>query len=326
MRNFFFEKSKKVCKILFIHVLRSHLAKPGAGADEEAMSEPMFIAEVSSNHHRDLDRCLAFIDAAAGIGFDAVKFQLFRIDELFAPVILSRSPSHRARRAWELPPSMLPALAAHCAERQLAFACTPFDLEAVDLLAPHVAFFKIASYELLWHPLLEACARTGKPVVLSTGMATMAEIEAAVATLRAAGCERLTLLHCSSAYPTPPEEANLAAIGTIRTTTGCPTGWSDHTRCPAVIYRAVHTWAATAVELHLDLDGSGAEFAAGHCWLPEEIGPVIAAIRTGARADGDGVKQPNPAELPDRDWRADPVDGLRPLRHLRAGFCGEEEE
>jgi len=279
-----------------------------------------FIAEISSNHGHDLERSLRFIDVAAEIGCDSVKFQLFRIDELFAPEILSRSEAHRRRRLWELPLDFLPPLAERCRQRGIEFACTPFYLDAVAQLEPHVAFYKIASYELLWHELLTACARTGKPVVMSTGMATLEEIAAAVTALRAGGCRDLTLLHCTSAYPTPYAEANLAAIDTLRQATGCAIGWSDHTVEPGVIHRAVHRWRATQVEFHLDLDGSGAEYAAGHCWLPEQIGAVIRQVRRGFEADGSGRKEPVAAELSDRMWRADPVDGLRPLRAIRADF------
>ena len=285
---------------------------------------PFFIAEVSSNHHRDRERCRRFIVAAREAGFDAVKFQLFRIDQLFAPEILARSAEHRRRRDWELPPDMVPMLAQECREQGLAFACTPFDLEAVALLKPHVSFFKIASYELTWHDLLKACAATGLPVVLSTGMADMDEIRAAVACLRTAGCQDLTLLHCSSAYPTPADQANLAAIETLRREVGGAIGWSDHTRSPGVLFRAVFRWGVETIELHLDLEGDGAEYAMGHCWLPQEIAPVIREIRRGLAADGDGRKVPNPSELADREWRADPSDGLRPMRHLRTTWQGDE--
>jgi N-acetylneuraminate synthase len=155
-------------------------------------------------------------------------------------------------------------------------------------------------------------------VIISTGMATMPEIQAAVATLKRARCRDITVLHCVSAYPAPPEEANLSAIAAIRDQTRAAVGWSDHTRSPAVIERAVHHWGASAVEFHLDLDGKGAEYEAGHCWLPGEIAPVISRIREGERADGTGFKEPVAAELSDREWRADPSDGLRPLRHVRA--------
>jgi N-acetylneuraminate synthase len=286
-------------------------------------SRPLFIAEASSNHGRDLARAKAFVDAAADASCDAVKFQLFKIDRMFAPEILALSPKHRARAEWELPLAHLAPLAEHCSARKIQFSCTPFYLEAVAELAPFVDFYKVASYELLVSDLLKACAATGKPVVLSTGMATMEEIVAAARTLQAAGAKDITLLHCVSAYPTPASEANLSAIAAIRDATGLPTGWSDHTRRPSVIERAVHRWGARAVEFHLDLDGKGAEYAAGHCWLPHEIAPVIARIRESLVADGSGFKGPQPSELSDRDWRADPKDGMRPLRHIRASYKGE---
>ncbi|MBN9588673.1 MAG: N-acetylneuraminic acid synthase [Alphaproteobacteria bacterium 64-11] len=287
------------------------------------MDQPIFIAEASSNHGRDLDRARAFVDAAADAGCDAVKFQLFRIDRMFSPEILRQSPGHRARAEWELPLSHLAPLAKHCSERNIRFSCTPFYLEAVAELAPFVDFYKVASYELLVTDLLKACAATGKPVVLSTGMATLDEIAAAAATLKDAGAADITLLHCVSAYPTPASEANLSAIAAIREATGLKVGWSDHTRRPAVIERAVHRWNAAAVEFHLDLDGKGAEYAAGHCWLPDEIAPVIARIREAGVADGSGFKGPQPSELSDRDWRADPSDGMRPLKHVRLSYRGE---
>jgi len=279
-----------------------------------------FIAEVSSNHHRDLQRCYRFIDTAAAIGCSAVKFQLFRIDQLFAPEILQKSAMHRQRKTWELPLEFLPQLAARCRQQQIEFCCTPFYLAAVSELVPYVDFFKIASYELTWDALLQECAATGKPLVLSTGMADLAEIDHAVAVLREAGCRQLTLLHCVSGYPVPIAECNLAAIETLRQRYACPVGWSDHSVSPAVIQRAVHRWQAEMVEFHLDLDGDGAEFKAGHCWLPEPMATVIRQIGQGGTADGDGSKQPMPAELPDRDWRADPEDGLRPFKKLRSDY------
>ncbi len=202
---------------------------------ERHLAVPLFIAEASSNHGRDLSRAKSFVDAAADAGCDAVKFQLFKIDRMFAPEILAKSPKHRARAEWELPLSHLAPLADHCRARNIQFSCTPFYLEAVVELAPFVDFYKVASYELLVDDLLKACARTGKPVVLSTGMATLDEIQAAARCLKNAGARDVTLLHCVSAYPTPAGEANLSAIETIRTATGLPVGWSDHTRRPAVI-------------------------------------------------------------------------------------------
>ena len=276
-----------------------------------------FVAEVSSNHHRDLNRALGFVETAARLGCEAVKFQLFRVDELFASEILARSPQHRARSQWELPEPFLPLLAARSRELGIQFACTPFSRRAVDVLEPHVDFYKIASYELLWGELLQACAATGKPVVLATGMATLDEVVRAVGVLCAAGCRQLTVLHCTSGYPTPVEQSNLAAIETIRRACNTPVGWSDHSASPAVIYRAVHRWGAEMVEFHLDLDGTGAEFGSGHCWLPNQIGPVIETVNRGVAADGSGQKAPVDVEIADRSWRADPADGFRPMRALR---------
>jgi len=276
-----------------------------------------FIAEVSSNHNQDLRRCLAFINQAVEIGCDAVKFQLFKINELFSPEILAKSKIHRDRTAWELPKDFIPILAQSCLELGIQFSCTPFYLQAVDELFPYVDFYKIASYELLWEDLLKACAKTGKPVILSTGMALLDEVQKAVNILHNAGCRDLTLLHCISGYPTPSAECNLAAIETLRKNFNCLVGWSDHSANSGVIYRAVHHWGAAVVEFHLDLDGAGTEFRTGHCWLPSMIKPVIETVRLGWQADGSGLKLPAPNEISDRAWRADPSDGLRPLLHVR---------
>lgn len=283
----------------------------------------LFLAEVSSNHGRDLQRCLQFIETAAAIGCDGVKFQLFQIDQLFAPEILAKSEMHRRRRDWELPTAFLPELASHCRKQQIAFSCTPFYLQAVEELEPFVDFYKIASYELLWDDLLIACARTRKPVVLSTGMATLDEIGHAVSVLGNNGCDELTLLHCVSGYPVPVDDCNLAAIQTLRQAFGCQVGWSDHSVSSPVVQRAVHRWQASMVEFHLDLDKQGAEFKAGHCWLPEPMQALIASVREAFKADGNGKKKPALSELSDREWRADPSDGLRPFKHIRKGFGHE---
>lgn len=286
-----------------------------------------FVAEISSNHHQDLARCLRFIDVAAEIGCAAVKFQLFTMTTLFAPEILATRPEVAARAQWELPVAFLPALSERCHMRGILFTCTPFSLNAVEQLLPYVDGLKIASYELPWDALLRACAQTGKPLVLSTGMATIAEIDHAVSVLDAAnGCTDLTLLHCASAYPTPVQECNLRAIATMQQRWVLPVGWSDHSRSVAVISRAVHRWQASMIEFHLDLDGTGNEYATGHCWLPAEILPVIAAAHEWERADGDGIKQPVPSEDAERAWRRDPTDGLRPLVATRAAWMAQHKE
>lgn len=290
-----------------------------------------FIAEVSSNHNRDLDRCLKFVDKAAAIGCWGIKFQLFKIDKLFAPEILAKSAMHRARRQWELPVEFLPAIAQRCQEKNIKFVCTPFYLKAVEELKPYVDFYKIASYELPWLDLHRACARTGKPVVFSTGIATLDEVQTGVDTLAKNKCKDITILHCVSSYPAPAKECNLAAIDTMRSQIKAPRkvklsfGWSDHSVSPAVIYRAVKKWRARTVEFHFDLEGRGAESKSGHCWLPRKIGSVISDIvknvkktdSYGSEADGSGVKEPVSSELSERPWRADPSDGLRPFKEIR---------
>jgi len=283
-----------------------------------------FIAEVSSNHSRNIDRALEFIDSASKIGCDAVKFQLFKIDKLFAPEILETSKEHRDRKEWELPLEFLPILSECCKAKNIQFSCTPFYLDAVKELEPYVDFYKIASYELLWDDLLVACANTKKPVIISTGMADLNEIKHAVKILRDNNCEP-TVLHCTSSYPTPYKEANLTAIETIRKSVNCKVGWSDHTKDPGVIHRAIHKWGASVIEFHLDLDGKGDEFSSGHCWLPEQMHSVIKQVRHAEDADGKGIKEPVPSELPDRLWRADPSDGLRPFKSIRNSFNTSEK-
>ncbi len=290
------------------------------GAVPSRWRKVAFVAEVSSNHNCDLQRCFDFIQTAASIGCAAVKFQLFRIRQLFAPEVLARSEEHRWRERWELPVEFLPELARCSHDMGILFACTPFYLDAVEELRPYVDAYKIASYELLRYDLLAACARTEKPVVLSTGMATLDEVQRGVEVLRQAGCRDLTLLHCVSAYPALPGECELAALERLRRECHCPVGWSDHTVNPGVIHRAVHRWGASMVEFHLDLDGTGEEFGKGHCWLPGQIGPVIAAVHDGFLADGTGEKRPGKSELAERDWRADPGDGLRPFKKVREGW------
>jgi N-acetylneuraminate synthase len=279
-----------------------------------------FMAEVSSNHHCDLSRCLRFIDESAAVGCSAVKFQLFKVHELFAPEVLKKKKELRDRVNWELPVGFLSELSQYSHAKGLEFSCTPFYLKAVDELLPYVDFYKIASYELMWTDLLKACAQTGKPVILSTGMATLDEVSQAVEILRSTGCKKLQLLHCVSGYPTPIEDCNLQVIQTLRDNFKVPVGWSDHSVKPGVIYRAVHRWNASTIEFHLDLDGLGDEFKTGHCWLPAQIKEVIANTKCGEFADGNGEKVPAASELPDREWRADPVDGLRPLRHVRESW------
>lgn len=298
-----------------------------------------FIAEIGSNHNTDLERCLELVDAAASTGCGAVKLQVFRVEDLFAPQALEAHSELLRRKAWELPLEFLGPVRKRCRKRGVELGATPFALWAVRELVDYVDFFKIASYELPWPALIDACAATGKPLVLSTGMATLDEAATAVEAARSGGASQLRLLHCVSGYPTPPEQANLRALATLRERFEVPVGWSDHTCSERVVRRAVSTWSASDVELHIDLDGRGHE-AGEHNWTPRRLRRLIASLAGGSRntahgdgagastrdavsdeaIDGDGRKRPMPIEEPDVPWRADPEDGLRPARSLRASL------
>lgn len=282
-----------------------------------------FIAEVSSNHNGDLDRCLRFIDVAKECGFTAVKFQLFKVKKLFSPEALRFDPALLDREKWELPVEFLPHISQRAKRLGLKFICTPFYLSAVDELLPFVDAYKVASYELLWGGLLERIAATGKPVIISTGMATLREVVDAVNLIVKGGGKDITILHCVSSYPAPVGECNLSAIETMRRSISVSGdvslrfGWSDHSVKEGVILRAVHRWGAEVVEVHFDLDEKGDEYAFGHCWLPQRAKGLIEMVRDGFLSDGDGEKMPRKIELDERMWRADPEDGLRPLKITR---------
>ena len=286
-----------------------------------------FTAEVSSNHNNDLKRSFKFIDEAYKAGCNSVKFQLFKIDKLFSKEILSKSKTHRDREKWELPLDFIPQLSKYTHELGMYFSCTPFYLNAVKELEPYVDFYKIASYELLWKELFIECAKTGKPLVFSTGMSTIDEIKSVLNVVKNLKTKDVTILKCTSAYPTPIEEANLSAINTLKSELkeyknyfNLSFGYSDHTVSKNVINRAVNHYNCDFIEFHLDLDGEGEEFAAGHCWLPDQIKNVINNINTDFLCDGNGVFGPTESEKQDRFWRADPSDGLRPLKEIRKNY------
>lgn len=279
-----------------------------------------FIAEISSNHEKDLRRAKELIATAKSSGFDAVKFQLFKIDELFAPEVLLNSSSHRERRNWELPIEWLPELKATCDEFDIEFGITPFYLKAVAESLPYVDFFKIASYELTWHRLIHEAASTKKPIYISSGMANLEEIQSGIDVAKNTGNLNIHAMHCVSRYPAEGATLNLSAIETMRHRLGVPVGWSDHSCSISAIVSSVLRWNADCIEMHIDLDGTGSEFAPGHCWLPRDAENAISLCKHAVEMDGDGTKAPSVCEQEERSWRADPSDGLRPFLAVRSGL------
>jgi sialic acid synthase SpsE len=272
----------------------------GAGA-------PVYIiAEAGSNHDRDLDQARRLIDVAARAGADAVKFQTFRSDLIVAEtttraeyldaVLPPGQTMSDLFRQLELPREWHAQLAAHARDLGVDFLSTPFDHEAVDLLdAIGVNAFKVATYEL-WHlPLIRDIASRGKPIICSTGMADLSDVQAAVDVVRATGNEQLILLHCVVNYPPPFAELNLRAIETMRQAFRVPVGWSDHT--PGWLAPVIATTLGAAViEKHFTTDRGRSGPDHRFALEPDELGEMVRAIRDTEAALGDGIKRRAPAE------------------------------
>jgi N,N'-diacetyllegionaminate synthase len=266
---------------------------------------PFVIAEAGVNHNGDPARALALVDAAAAAGADAVKFQTFSADALAtadapqAGYQRSRAAATSQRemlRALELPVEGLRAARDRASERRIAFLSTPFDLASVRLLAElGVPAFKVGSGDLTNLILLRAVAAHGLPMLVSTGMATLHEVEAAVSALRAAGDPPLVLLQCTSAYPASAGDANLRAMNVLRERFGVPVGYSDHTLGIATATAAAALGAAV-IEKHLTVDRTlpGPDHAAS--LEPAEFERLVLAVAEAHAALGDGVKVPRPDE------------------------------
>lgn len=264
------------------------------------------IAEAGSNHDRNLDQAKRLIDVAAEAGADAVKFQTFAADRIVAEtktrakyldgILPPDKTMSDLFRELELPREWHAELFEHATAAGLDFLSSPFDFEAVDLLDQlGVKAFKVASYEL-WHlPLIRDVASRGRPIICSTGMADMADIQEAVDTVAATGNEQLILLHCVVNYPPPFSDLNLRAIETMRRAFGVPVGYSDHT--PGITAPIVAAaLGAAVVEKHFtisrDLPGPDHRFALE----PAELKAMVQAIRDAQAALGTGIKHMAPAE------------------------------
>ncbi len=276
-----------------------HLVGPG--------SPCLIIAEAGVNHNGSLDMALRLVDAAAEAGADVVKFQTFKSEEVISPAAPkaeyqkqttgSEESQLEMVRKLELSADSFATLNDHCSKRGVVFMSTPFDFGSVDLLQRlDVPAFKIPSGEVTNLPFLSYIAKQGRPIILSTGMANLAEVEVAVQTLRRSGTTDLVLLHCVSNYPSQPASVNLRAMHTLAEHFGVPTGYSDHTE-GTVIPLAAAALGACVIEKHFTLDRTlpGPDHRAS--LEPAELAAMVRGIRVVEAALGDGRKVPADEEL-----------------------------
>ncbi len=266
------------------------------------------IAEAGANHNRDLPTALRLIEVAAESGADAVKFQTYTAEGLYSrhtpdmKYLKEKGLLAGQESVWdlikrvEIPWEWHAELAGHAARHGIAFFSTPFEDAAVDLLEEvGVPAYKIASYEVNHLPLIERVARTGMPVLISTGMASLGDIERALDTAAAVGGRDLLVMHCAVNYPPKFADLNLRAITTLQSAFQIPIGWSDHTPGHTADVVAV-TLGACAVEKHFtlsrDQEGPDHPFALE----PAELTSMVRAIREAEDALGSSVKRVTDAE------------------------------
>lgn len=278
-----------------------------------------FIAEAGVNHNGNDEMALQLVEAAARCGADAVKFQTFSADKLvrkgaekaeYQKRETGNGDQYSMLKQLEMSEELHRKLLVRCNELGIEFMSTPFDEEAADfLIALGMRHIKIPSGEITNHPFLAHLAGKNKPMILSTGMSTLAEIQDAVEVIRTVRRQRgltaplenmLTVLHCTSNYPAALDDVNLRAMNTVAQATGLPVGYSDHTDGITVALAAV-ALGATVIEKHFTLDRNlpGPDHKAS--LEPDELAEMIARIRDVERALGSPVKQPNASELPVRD-------------------------
>ncbi|QJW85037.1 N-acetylneuraminate synthase [Ramlibacter terrae] len=277
------------------------------------------IAEAGVNHNGDPELAVRLADAARAAGADAVKFQTFRAEDVVTPTAAtadyqrtntSETSQFDMLRKLELDEAGHRRVAEHCRALGFEFFSTPFSERAVgELVALGVPRIKLPSGELTNKPLIETAAATGLPLLLSTGMATLPEVQAAIAWIadaRARGgfpppdADTLCVLHCTSAYPAPDDALNLRALHALAAATQLPVGYSDHSEGIAAAVAAV-ALGATVIEKHLTLDKGMAGPDHRASADPAEFAAMVQAIRRVEAMLGDGVKQPQPVEANTRD-------------------------
>jgi pseudaminic acid synthase len=286
-----------------------------AGTAIGPRNRPYVIAELSGNHNRSLERALALVDAAADAGADAVKLQTYTADTMTidsdGPGFVIQDPASlwAGRRLYDLygeahtPWDWHRLLMDRAAARGLACFSTPFDETAVDFLESlDVPAYKIASFECTDLPLVRRVAATGKPLIVSTGMASLAEIDEVVRTARQAGARDLVLLKCTSTYPALPVNSNLRTLPVLRDAFGCEVGLSDHTMgCGAAV--AAVALGATVIEKHFTLARAGGGVDAAFSLEPHELAALRVETERAWLALGTVSFGATGAERPSLTWR-----------------------
>lgn len=277
------------------------------------------IAEGGVNHFGDLDKAFALIDLAADCSADAFKTQHFKTDLLVGP---SASEWRDRLRSKELPDDAILRMKEHCEKREIVFLCTPHDEAALEVLEEKVGVpgYKIGSGEVENWPYLAKVATKGKPVILSTGMYELPQIEEAACVMAEAGCSALAILHCVTSYPAEPSDINLGVMAQIREFFPGPVGYSDHTEGTAVALAAV-ALGADVVEKHITIDR---DVPNAQDWKvscdPTNFAEFIAGVREIESARGGAVKTIGDAERESMLWAR---KSLTAARDIAAGMTLE---
>ena len=274
--------------------------------------QTLVIAEAGVNHNGDLHLAKKLVAAAADAGADVVKFQTFQANQLatehaeqadYQQKSLDKLESQlEMLKRLELQPEDHSVLIQYCEQHNIEFLSTAFDMASIDLITSlNLKRMKVPSGEITNLPYLRHIGSKGKPVILSTGMANLAEIESALTALENSGTSRgqITVLHCTTEYPAPPEEVNLRAMNTIAKAFGIAVGYSDHTEGISVPIAAV-AMGASVIEKHLTLDRNmqGPDHKAS--LEPDQFSSMVHGIRTIEQALGDGIKKVTASEIPNK--------------------------
>lgn len=274
------------------------------------MRKVVIIAEAGVNHNGSIEMAKQLVDVAKECGADIVKFQTAKVDSLvsrYAPMAeyqkenIGKEESQRQMlKKLMLSYEDFVELDRYCKKAGIAFLSTPFDIESIHFLNQMVSFWKVPSGEITNYPYLVEIAQTGRPVVLSTGMSELLEVEEAVALLREHGTTELTLLHCNTQYPTPFEDVNLKAMETLKSNFKVPVGFSDHTEGIEVPIAAA-ALGAVIIEKHFTLDKAlpGPDHKAS--LEPEELKLMVQSIRNIEAAMGRGQKTVSKSEKMNKD-------------------------